>query len=46
VATLMEISFLASNAIGWRRFHGRAKMTPAHLQTVTTRDEPRRQDGD
>jgi hypothetical protein len=26
VATLMELAFLASNAIGWRRFHGRAKM--------------------
>lgn len=23
VATLMELSFLASNAVGWRRFHGR-----------------------
>ncbi len=23
VATVMELSFLASNAVGWRRFHGR-----------------------
>jgi hypothetical protein len=23
VATLMELSFLVSNAVGWRRFHGR-----------------------
>jgi hypothetical protein len=46
VATLMEISFLASNAIGWRRFHGRARMAAAPLQTVKTRNELRRQDGD
>ena len=46
VATVMEVSFLASNAIGWRRFHGRAKMAAAPLRTVQTDDEPPRQVSD
>jgi hypothetical protein len=46
VATVMELSFLASNAIGWRRFHGRAKMAAAPLRTVRTDDEPEQHDGD
>jgi hypothetical protein len=38
VATVMELAFLASNAIGWRRFHGRAKMVAPPLQCVPTDD--------
>lgn len=46
VATVMELAFLASNAIGWRRFHGRAKMAAVPLRTVHSHDEPERRDGD
>jgi hypothetical protein len=45
VATVMELAFLASNAIGWRRFHGRAKMAADPLRTVHSHDEPERHDG-
>jgi hypothetical protein len=46
VATLMELAFLASNAIGWRRFHGRATMAQAPLQSARTCDDPERHDRD
>jgi hypothetical protein len=41
VATVMELAFLASNAIGWRRFHGGAKMGPSRAMSVRTDDGPR-----
>jgi hypothetical protein len=46
VATVMELAFLASNAIGWRRFHGRAKMAADPLRTANSHDELERHDGD
>jgi hypothetical protein len=46
VATVMELSFLASNAIGWRRFHGRAKMDASPLPGVRTGDGSRPEGGD
>lgn len=46
VATVMELAFLASNAIGWRRFHGRAKMDTPPLASVRTHDGSRPEGGD
>ena len=46
VATVMELAFLASNAIGWRRFHGRAKMVASPAASVRTDDGPRPEGGD
>lgn len=46
VATLMELAFLASNAIGWRRFHGRAKMESSSAASVRADDGPRPEGGD
>jgi Bacterial inner membrane protein len=46
VATVMELAFLASNAIGWRRFHGRAKMDASPVASVRTDDGPRPAGGD
>lgn len=46
VATLMELAFLASNAVGWRRFHGRAKMVGSPPQTVRTDDGSSPEDRD
>jgi hypothetical protein len=46
VATMMELAFLASNAIGWRRFHGSAKMGPSPAVSARTHDGPRPEGGD
>jgi hypothetical protein len=46
VATVMELAFLASNAIGWRRFHGRAKMDAPPVPGARTQDGPRPESGD
>lgn len=46
VATLMELAFLASNAAGWRRFHGRASIAAVAPQTGRSDDEPDRYDRD
>jgi hypothetical protein len=46
VATVMELAFLGSNAIGWRRFHGRAKMDAAPVNSVRTNDGTSPESGD